>query len=128
MRSTWTGANTDDVVGGVVGVMCTCRVHAVLGGGTRRHRHHHNIRGAGRCLVPVEADFEAVFCGAPQVSTRWNDRQAIAEKNAAAGIHWGLSLCAIGLMLSRSIFLSQYAPAPPPPDPTVCGSIYTPLE
>jgi len=42
-----------------------------------------------------------------QAYTKFDDAEAIQKNNVASGIHWGLSLCSLGLILSRSIYLSQ---------------------
>ena len=48
-----------------------------------------------------------VFSSVYQWATEWNDRAAVESKNIAAGAHWGISLIAIGLLLSRALYLSQ---------------------
>lgn len=42
-----------------------------------------------------------------QASTKFDDEQSIRSKNVASGLHWGLSLAALGLLLSRALRLSQ---------------------
>lgn len=42
-----------------------------------------------------------------QASTSYDDEQSIRSKNVASGLHWGLSLAALGLLLSRALRLSQ---------------------
>jgi hypothetical protein len=51
--------------------------------------------------------FLVVYCFIYQKFTKFDDREAIEAKNVAAGLHWGLNLVALGLLLSRAIYLSN---------------------
>lgn len=42
-----------------------------------------------------------------QMTTSYDDERSIHSKNVASGLHWGLSLAALGLHLSRALRLSQ---------------------
>ena len=47
-----------------------------------------------------------------QYWTKFDDRRAVEQKNIAAGLHWGMSQAALGLLLARAIYLSNSVSAP----------------
>ena len=47
------------------------------------------------------------FSNVYQMSTKYDDEASVKSKNVASGLHWGLSLAALGLLLSRALRLSQ---------------------
>lgn len=42
-----------------------------------------------------------------EVTTKYDDRVAIQSQNVAAGLNWGLNIVAMGLLLSRAIYMSN---------------------
>lgn len=48
-----------------------------------------------------------VFSYLYQMSTSYDDERSIRSRNVASGLHWGLSLAALGLFLGRALQLSQ---------------------
>lgn len=48
-----------------------------------------------------------IFSFGYEFSTKYDDRQAIQNQNSAAGLNWALNLVAFGMLMARSISISN---------------------